>query len=70
MSLSILQLVKLVYLAHGWSLGFDRGPLINATAEAWERGPVIPRVYNFYRKQGIHNINGLAANEWGGGVRP
>ena len=52
-SLDILQLVKLVYLAHGWCLGFTDKPLISSSVEAWKHGPVIPDVYRAFRPQGV-----------------
>ena len=36
-----MGIVKLVYLAHGWQLGWDGEPLINEPVEAWTYGPVI-----------------------------
>ena len=51
---TIMQLVKLVYLAHGWHLGFNDGkPLICHSVEAWRHGPVVPEVYNAFRPQGV-----------------
>ena len=51
---TIMQLVKWVYLAHGWHLGFNDGkPLICHDVEAWRHGPVVPEVYNAFRPQGI-----------------
>ena len=52
--LDILQLVKLVYLAHGWCLGFTDKPLISSPVEAWKYGPVIPEVYEAFRPQGVN----------------
>jgi uncharacterized phage-associated protein len=40
-----LQLIKLVYLCHGWSLAFFKRPLINENIEAWQYGPVVPMLY-------------------------
>jgi len=52
--LTIMQLLKLIYIAHGWHLETSRGnPLIRNKIEAWKFGPVIPDVYNDYRGQGI-----------------
>lgn len=51
--LSIMQLLKLVYIAHGWHLEMRRSPLIINKIEAWKYGPVIPDVYNAFRQQGI-----------------
>ena len=45
-----MQLLKLVYIAHGWMLGLNGRPLINDDVEAWQYGPVIPRLYNRVRK--------------------
>jgi uncharacterized phage-associated protein len=43
--LTPLQLIKLVYIAHGWYLGLTGEPLINEPPEAWQYGPVIPSLY-------------------------
>lgn len=54
--LTPMQLLKLVYIAHGWSLGLYGKPLISDEIQAWEYGPVIPRLYNAikdYRDQPV-----------------
>ncbi|QCE34396.1 DUF4065 domain-containing protein [Acetobacteraceae bacterium] len=45
-----LQLQKLVYLAHAWTLGLDHKPLITNRIEAWQYGPVIPDMYDQLRR--------------------
>lgn len=45
-SLTPMQLMKLVYIAHGWSLGLGRGDLFQDRIEAWKYGPVIPDLYH------------------------
>jgi len=45
-SLTPLQLMKLTYIAHGWSLGLGRGDLFRNRIEAWKYGPVIPDLYH------------------------
>ena len=54
---SITQAIKLVYMAHGWTLALRGQPLINEQAEAWSYGPVIPTVYYAFRKFGTSNLS-------------
>lgn len=51
--LSIMALLKLTYIAHGWHLEMWKSPLIKNRIEAWQRGPVIPDVYHDFRSQGV-----------------
>ena len=44
-----MQLIKLVYIAHGVMLGRHGVPLLEETVEAWRYGPVIRSVYNSVR---------------------
>lgn len=39
------QLIKLVYLCHGWTLGLLHQPLIGEDIEAWRTGPAIRRLH-------------------------
>jgi uncharacterized phage-associated protein len=48
--LTPLQLMKLVYLAHGWMLGVYGRHLIKEPIEAWQYGPVIPDLYHKIKK--------------------
>ena len=45
-----MQLIKLVYLCHGWMLGIEKQPLFSEPVEAWAYGPVIRSVYNAVRQ--------------------
>lgn len=61
--LTPLQLMKLVYVAHGWSLGLGRGDLFSDRIEAWKYGPVIPDLYQATKRWGrapipLANIEG------------
>ena len=49
--LTIMPLVKYVYLAHGWTLGYTGKPLIRHQVQAWKFGPVIPEVYRAFAPQ-------------------
>ncbi len=53
-SLSIMSLLKLVYIAHGWRLEMCNVPLFHNRIEAWQYGPVIPDVYNTFRPKGVN----------------
>lgn len=50
--LTPMQLLKLVYIAHGWMLGLTSRPLIDQQVEAWQYGPVIRDLYNSTRGYG------------------
>jgi len=55
-----LKLQKLVYLAHGWSLLFLNRPLIKEKIEAWRYGPVVPELYQEFKKFGASPITEFA----------
>lgn len=54
-----LKIQKLVYIAHGWTMGI-RGkdaPLVDDEfAEAWEYGPVFPSIYHEFKHRGRQAI--------------
>lgn len=51
-ALTPMQLLKLVYIAHGWYLGYFKRPLISETVQAWKYGPVIKSLYDRMRHYG------------------
>lgn len=53
-----LQLVKLVYIAHGFHLALRDKPLIDEAVEAWRYGPVVRSVYREAKKYGRGAITG------------
>lgn len=53
-ALSIMSLLKLAYISHGWHLEMRGQPLFENRIEAWQYGPVIPDVYNEFRPQGVN----------------
>ncbi len=54
--MDIMQVLKLVYMAHGWCLAVLDRPLIHDRIEAWDCGPVIPAVYHAFRPTGVYDI--------------
>lgn len=52
--ISVMSLLKLIYIAHGWNLALHDTALIYNRIEAWKYGPVIPDVYNAFRPQGVY----------------
>jgi len=54
--LSNLKLQKLVYYAQAWHLALHDTPLFKEDFEAWVHGPVIPELYQEYKKFGWQPI--------------
>jgi uncharacterized phage-associated protein len=59
-SLDPMKLQKLVYYAHGWYAGYSGQPLIDEEIEAWPYGPVIPSLYDEFKRFGSGRITGKA----------
>jgi uncharacterized phage-associated protein len=56
-SMTPMKIIKLVYIAHGWSLGLYNKPLITEAPQAWKYGPVIPSLYDEFRQYGNQKID-------------
>lgn len=67
--LTLMKLVKLVYLSHGWHLGVYGVPLLDENAEAWQYGPVVPSVYHAAKHFGKRPITTLLPVEFGSSQR-
>src|SRR5260221_6924311 len=50
--LTPMKLIKLVYIAHGWSLALLPRPLISKNVQAWKYGPVIESLYHGFKHRG------------------
>lgn len=53
-----MQIIKLVYICHGWMLGLHGRPLIFQPVEAWQYGPVISTVYQGVKQFGGSHVTG------------
>ncbi len=51
--LTIMAILKLIYISHGWYLALYNQPLFYNRIEAWKFGPVVPDVYLGFRNQGM-----------------
>jgi uncharacterized phage-associated protein len=54
--LTPLKLQKLLYYAQGYSFLWDKKELFIEDIEAWQYGPVIPDIYNKFKKYGHSTI--------------
>lgn len=60
--LTPMQVIKLAYIAHGWSLALLDRPLLKGRVEAWRYGPVIPDLYRRLNMYGRGPIQGQIKN--------
>lgn len=51
-----MKLLKMAFLAHGWTLGIYGVPLISEQAEAWEHGPVFPTLYHAIKHRRLEAV--------------
>ncbi len=61
--LTPMQLVKLTYIAHGWSLVVLGKDLFADRIEAWKYGPVIPNLYQATKIYGRNPIPSSVIDE-------
>lgn len=69
-SMSMMKLLKLVYFAHGWTLGLTGNPLCSDRAEAWQYGPVFRLLYNSLPYKGSQKVEFPVKNIFGESQAP
>jgi uncharacterized phage-associated protein len=52
MPMTLLKLLKLVYIGYGWNLALTSEKLFNEKIEAWKHGPVVPSIYDEFKHFG------------------
>ncbi|MCK5385385.1 MAG: SocA family protein [Alphaproteobacteria bacterium] len=55
-----MKLIKLVYFVYGWCLALTDRKLFDDRIEAWPYGPVIPSLYNEFKRFGSSPIDTFA----------
>jgi len=63
-TLTPLQLIKLTYISHGWSHAINNKPLFDDRIEAWQYGPVVPKLYHAVKDYRAEPVAGPIP-EWG-----
>lgn len=66
-SVTPMQLIKLVYIAHGYMLGKHSSPLLEEPVQAWRYGPVVASVYHAvkeFKSQPVTRVPGASAWEF------
>lgn len=58
--LTVMQLIKLVYIADGWAMALLGRPLSKADPQAWQYGPVFPEVYRAFKRFGPNPVTSQA----------
>ena len=61
--LDLMQVLKLSYIAHGFKLGPNMGPLANELAQAWQYDPVFPSIYHEFKYQRPGKIKDLGESD-------
>ncbi|HEV7684881.1 MAG TPA: type II toxin-antitoxin system antitoxin SocA domain-containing protein [Pyrinomonadaceae bacterium] len=64
-TLTNMQLQKLVYIAHGYTLAILHDPLIGQNVEAWRYGPVIRDLYKALQMYGAGQVTDFIAQPSG-----
>ena len=56
-SMTIMRVLRISYMAQGWTLALLDRPLVNDHVQAWKHGPVIPGIYYAFRPYGAYDMD-------------
>lgn len=59
-TLTPLQIIKLAYISHGFTLALTDRPLFRDDVQAWKYGPVVPAIYDTLKNYGASPVPVLA----------
>ena len=62
--LTPMQIIKLVYICHGFMLGLYHRPLINQEIKAWKYGPYVEELYESMKKYGSLHVTKEINKRW------
>jgi uncharacterized phage-associated protein len=54
--MTLMKLIKLAYISHGWYLGITGESLLPEQVQAWQYGPVVPGIYQDFKRHGDKSI--------------
>ena len=58
--LTPLQVIKLAYISHGFTLAILKHGLLSDPIEAWKYGPVVPPMYDALKEHGSDPVSSFA----------
>ena len=62
--LTPMQIIKLVYICHGFMLGLYHRPLINQEIKAWKYGPYVEELYESMKEYGSLHVTKEINKRW------
>jgi len=61
--LTQMQIQKLVFIANGFNLAINKARLVNETYQAWDHGPVEPRLRDHVSRYGSQPVSSLLSTK-------
>lgn len=58
-----MKLQKILYFLNGWGLAITGQPILQSDFEAWDYGPVVPKIYTKTKSYGSNPITSYLIND-------